>query len=483
MRAVLYTRVSRDDAREGRSVGEQEVECREVCAAQGWTVVAAHVDNDRSAGRHARKGRPGHDDLVALLAAGGADVLVLWEVERGDRLLSRWAALLDMLYDRGILVHVVSDERTFDPRRPNDMHDLQAQGARSERESAKTRGRILRNVRANATAGRPHGRKLYGYGREYRPGPKGPVLVGQPQVPEQAAVVREMARRVLAGESCYAIAKDLNAQGVATASSEALWTGERIKRLMVNPAYAGLRVLNGVVVGEAMWEGILTRDEHARLVARLTDPARRTVRDPSVRHMLTGAARCGVCESRMRVQKMRGYFAYVCAGRPPGSNLGGRAGTMHTAIKLDWLEGYVRDVVLTRLSRKDARHLFRRTDSGERAAAAAAEVKNLQKQLDETAAEVIAKRMSAGLAAQIEAGIAPLLEAARDRARPAADAPPALAALTAPGVDVEAVWDSLAASQRRELITAMMIVRVKPVETRENPRKFNPDRVSVEWIV
>lgn len=341
----------------------------------------------------------------------------------------------------------------------------------------------MRNVRANATAGRPHGRLLYGYDRSYKPGPKGPVLDKQFEVPEQAAVVREMCRRLLAGESCYAIAKDLNARGVPTASAGAAWTGERIRRLMVNPAYAGLRVLRGEVFGEAMWDGIITRDEHERLVARLTDPTRRTVRDPSVRHMLTGAARCGVCESRMRVQKMSGYFAYVCAGRPPGSNLGGRTGRMCIAIKAEWLEGYVRDVVLTVLSRPGAAHLFERSDDTERRAAAAAEVKRLEDRLAEVADQVVAEQMSVAMAARIEQQLLPQVEQARARSTPPATAPPAHAALTAPGVDVVAVWEALAPSQRRELINAMMLVRVLRNPPGTPQRTFNPDRVSEEWLV
>lgn len=482
MHAAIYARVSR---KKGNSVEEQESECRTAVERERWELDDAHVfvDDDRSASRYARRPRPGWVDLLAALAAGAVGVLVLWESSRGSRRNAEWAGMLELCREGGVLVHVVTHGRTYDPRIARDMRTLQEDGVDAEFEAEKTRERIMRNVRANAAAGRPHGRLLYGYRREYAPGPKGAELVGQFEAPEQAAVVREMCRRLLAGESCYAIAKDLNARGVPTASAGAAWTGERIRRLMVNPAYAGLRVLNGEVVGEATWDGIITRDEHARLVARLTDPARRTVRDPSVRHMLTGAARCGACESRMRVQRMRGYFAYVCAGRPPGSNLGGRTGRMCIAIKAEWLEGYVRDVVLTVLARPGAAHLFERSDDAERRAAAEAEVKRLEGRLDEVADEVIGGRMSASMAARIEQQLQPQLEDARARSTPPATAPPAHAALTAPGVDVVAVWEALAPSQRRELINAMMLVRVQPVADRTSPRKFNPDRVSVEWLV
>jgi DNA invertase Pin-like site-specific DNA recombinase len=485
--AAIYARVSKVTGEQGRSVGQQDNECRAVVEREGWRLDDRHVfvDDDRSASRYARGGRPGFEELQGALRTGAVGVLVLWESSRGSRRNSEWAAMLELCRDRGVLVHVVVHERTYDPRIGRDMKTLQQDGVDSEYEAEQTRVRILRDVRTNAAKGRPHGRLLYGYRREYEAGPKGAVLVGQFEEPGQAAVVRELARRLLSGESCYAVAKDLNTRGVPTASKDALWTGERIKRLMINPGYAGLRVLNGEVIGEAIWKGIITRAEHERLVARLTDPARRTVRDPSVRHMLTSAARCGVCDSRMRVQKMtRGdYLAYVCAGRPPGNNTGGRTAPMCAAIKAPWLEGYVRDVVLTRYLRPDAARLFVRSDSAERVAAAQAEVGRIERRLAEVADEVIAEKMSPGMAAKIEAGLLPQLDAARERARPAAGAPPAHAALTAPGIDVEAVWDTLTPAQRREIITAMMTVKVLPIVTRANPRKFDPARVSIEWLV
>ena len=48
-RGVIYTRVSSDPNDRGRSVAEQETECRAVCQRNDWQVVAVFSDNDRSA--------------------------------------------------------------------------------------------------------------------------------------------------------------------------------------------------------------------------------------------------------------------------------------------------------------------------------------------------------------------------------------------------------------------------------------------------
>ncbi len=88
MRAVVYTRVSSDPNERGRSVTEQEAECRAVCERNGWAVAAVYSDNDRSASRYATKSRPEYRNLVRHIESGAADVVVVWESSRGTRSLA-----------------------------------------------------------------------------------------------------------------------------------------------------------------------------------------------------------------------------------------------------------------------------------------------------------------------------------------------------------------------------------------------------------
>ncbi len=67
LRAVIYTRVSSDKDGGGRSVAEQEAECRRYCEQQGWDLVTVLTDNDRSATRWARQQRPAFEELFGLL--------------------------------------------------------------------------------------------------------------------------------------------------------------------------------------------------------------------------------------------------------------------------------------------------------------------------------------------------------------------------------------------------------------------------------
>ena len=75
MRAAIYTRVSKDRAN-GRSVQEQETECRAVCDREGWTIDHVIVDNDIGASRDSRGTHTGWAEIKTLIAEDGFDVLV-----------------------------------------------------------------------------------------------------------------------------------------------------------------------------------------------------------------------------------------------------------------------------------------------------------------------------------------------------------------------------------------------------------------------
>src|SRR4051795_677977 len=211
LRAVIYTRVSSDPNDRGRSVHEQEMDCRAVCSREGWEVVAVFADNDRSASRYATRERPEHRKLIRFIEDGHADVLVTWEASRAQRDLAAYARLRDLCERRKVLLSYSG--RTYDMAEADDRFGTGLDALLAERESDQTRKRVLRAVRANAEKGRPHGKLLYGYRREYDPGTR--ELIGQVPDPDTAPVVQEAARRVLAGETPYAVAQNFNRRGIA----------------------------------------------------------------------------------------------------------------------------------------------------------------------------------------------------------------------------------------------------------------------------
>lgn len=489
--AVIYTRVSEDDQRQRRSVGEQEQECREAATDEGWAVARVFVDNDRSASRYARKVREQYAELLAYLDANPVDVLILWESSRGGRELESWAGLLNLCRRRGIRIHIYTHGRTYDLENPRDWRTLAEDGVDSAYESEKTRVRILRSVRSGATRGKPHGKLLFGYRRTYDD--RGNFLA-QVIDDSQAVIIREIARRVVKGEACYSIAQDLNERSISTPLAHALlakaerttdeeerkelidkansleWDLTQVKRTVVNPGYIGKRVYRGEIIGDADWPPILGETEYAVCVARLNDPARRTMRDRILKHLLSGTAvgwkdECG---GKMRVQKNRTHLAYICMK------------DFCTSIKLETLEDYVTDVILERLSRPDAAKIIRQPveESKSDAEAAKATVDELKARMESFYAQASEGKLSATGLAAIEARLLPDIEAAEERVQTAVAYPMLLELAT---IDAAAVWKSWNVAQRREAVRLLMDVRVLP--TTRGARIFDPKRVSIRWKI
>ena len=75
-------------------------------------------------------------------------------------------------------------------------------------------------------------------------------------VEDEAAVVREAAARVLAGESVKSIARALNPAGHRTATGKP-WLDVTVRDMVLRPRNAGLRLHHDEVVGHGQWEPIL----------------------------------------------------------------------------------------------------------------------------------------------------------------------------------------------------------------------------------
>ena len=457
-RAAIYTRVSSDPRGVGRSTREQEADCRAIADREGWDVVATFVDNDRSASRFANSKRPEYAKLVQFLHGSNADVLVTWEASRAQRDLDAYVKLRDLCREAAVLW--CYSGKTYDLSRTDDAFTTGLDALLAEREASQTRDRVLRAVSANAAAGRPHGRLTYGYRRVYNDATG--QLVEQVVREDQAALVREAARRVLAGETPYAVAQSFNERGIPTPRNGRSWDLTQVKRLCINPAYIAKRVHRGQVVGDAAWPPILDEGTYYALQAKLTDPKRRTQRSSRVRHLLSGLAVCGVCDGRIRVQKNRGYLAYLCVDG------------FHVSRREDYVDQFVSAVVVERLSRPDALEVFADSDDADMSEVRAV-VAELRARLQGFYDAAAAGELTPAALARIEAQLLPKIDEA-ERAAQAQSVAPVL--VDAAGPDAAQHWESMPISTRREVIDALMRVRILKAG---QGRRFDPASVAIEW--
>ena len=466
MRALIYTRVSLDPRGQGRSVDEQETECREWAAREGWTITGV-ISETGSASRYARstRSRTRWDELTTTLAAGNTDLLLTWEASRATRQLEEYAQLRALCATHGILWGYSGT-----------IHDLTQRDARfrtgldallAEDESARTSERILRSVRARATQGRPHGKLPYGYRREYDPS-SGAL---QRQVPDEttAPIVREIITRVLDGEPLRAISLDLDQRAIprprpprTRQNNTDRWLTTTIRRIALNPTYAALRVHQGQIIGDAAWEPLITRDQHEQAVAILTNPERQTrTGDSTARHLLSGIARCSECGTPLGHLTNRGrYHAYIC--RETGCH-----GVARTATPLD---NHVTSVVLTLLASVTATPHAPATPA---LVDAQADLDALETRLESFALAAADGQVSPGSLARIEERLLPQIKEARAR----------VDALRIPTVldqelldDPHAWWDTATLAERRQLLRDTVRVTVHKAP---KTRVFNPSYVDI----
>lgn len=282
-RAAIYTRISNDATLEGLGRARQLKDCRALVVRKGWRIVEEFDDNDISA--TGGKTRPDYIRLKALMEAGGVDVVVVYAADRlhrNNRELEDWIVLAK---ETGINIHSATSGR-IDLSTPDGLTMARVITAFAAAEVAKTTMRILRKNEELAEAGKWPGREAYGYTADAR------------IIPEEAAVIREMAARVLHGEGLNAIARDLSARGVPTARGAA-WRAASIRNILKAPRIAGLRVHRGKIAAKGQWAGIVSEETSAMLRAKFA-PGRTPGKSGGARkHLLTGLLVCSKCGTGM----------------------------------------------------------------------------------------------------------------------------------------------------------------------------------------
>jgi site-specific DNA recombinase len=343
IRAALYQRVSGDDQE-----AERQNEANRLAAErEGWQAAEYNetaLSASRFAGRRGGASREVWRAILADIAAGEVDVLVLWEPSRGDRQLTGWSALLDACRSRGVLIHVTSHHHTYDLANPREWRALAEDGIDSAYESEKLSVRIKDGKAYWQRKGHPAGALTYGVHRVNAETGRNRFLRNEPDpvtAPVAARIVRAVASD--AAEAPFGqIMNALNAEGIP-APKGGLWTRRTIAGIAANPVYAEL--------------GIVTEAESLAARARVADPGRKHAK-PGQRHRYSQCLHCGVCGKLARGTIQAGKDRYRC---PAG----------HAVISSTDADDFIDRLAIGRLSRPDAIDLFALADDAGAAAAMA----------------------------------------------------------------------------------------------------------------
>jgi len=299
---------------------------------------------------------------MQAVRAGQVDVVVAWDPDRLHRSPMELEDFIAVVERAGVEVFTVQAGR-WDLSTANGKLIARMLGSIARHESDHKSERVRRAMQQNAVAGRAHGRRAYGWRREYAADGTSREVI----VPAEAAVVRRIADALLSGESLRSVTAGLNDEGVPSPTGKP-WAKGMVRALVLRERNAGLRVYRGEVVGEGVWEPIVDRGRWEQLRAVLTDPERRTSTGSAAAHLLSGIGRCGVCGASLRVALSRSVPCYRCSAK---------GCVIRRKSDLDDL---VTRLVVARLSRPDAADLVTTPDRPEQAAAVA-EVAQLRARL------------------------------------------------------------------------------------------------------
>lgn len=329
---AIYCRISRDSTGSADGVNRQQQECQKFADQHGLTVDEVYTDNDVSA--FSGDTRPAYQLMMDNLKAGKHEGIICWHVDRLYRRAKDLEGIVDLVEKTGIEVRTL---------KAGDLDLNNANGRMLARMGAIIANfevdhqieRMVLSQQSRAVEGRFRGGTVpYGYKAGSTPG--GLVIDD-----EQAAIVREMGRRILNSEPVIGISKDLNRRGVPTQTGKR-WRTSTVRRTLMKPSIAGLSAHHGEVVGKAQWEPILDEGDWRAIVAILSDPGRRTQQGNVKRWQGAGVYLCGKCGHTMITKKSRAKYGsgrnYAC----------GKCGGV--SRNLDKVDGVVDEVIIAYLS-------------------------------------------------------------------------------------------------------------------------------------
>lgn len=266
IRCAIYTRKSTEDGleQEFNSLDAQYEACAAYAVSQrheGWKVIAERYEDGGFSGGNLE--RPGLKRLLADVAAGKVDVILLYKIDRLTRSLSDFARIVDVLDKAG--ASFVSITQSFNTTTSMGRLTLNMLLSFAQFEREVTGERIRDKIAASKRKGIWMG----------GPVPLGYVVRDRKLIiePKEAEQVRHIMQRYLVLGSVKALAEELNAEGYRTKVQNrvsgphkggGLYQRGTLYHLLSNRIYRGDIVHKGeaypgeheAIVSEVLWQRV-----------------------------------------------------------------------------------------------------------------------------------------------------------------------------------------------------------------------------------
>jgi site-specific DNA recombinase len=458
---AVYARISDDREAEGLGVGRQEADARALAELRGWDVAYVAIDNSVSAYKRGVI-RPQFELVMDDLAGGRIDGVVAYDLDRFARKPTDLERAIE-IYDRrgGVFATVQGD---IDLSTPDGRTMARVMVAFANKSSMDTSRRVARKHLELAQAGKVGGggNRPFGYEPDR-------VTVR----PDEAELIRQAGLRILAGESLTSICKSWDQAGVPPPGSNNRWDRGVLKRMMLRPRVAGLRVYRGAVLMDdsghpvkGTWPAILDMATWETLKEVLTNPSRNPNAGRIDRHyLLSGFLRCN-CGAKMYGLTKHGKPNYTCP------SLRGCGKTHRRAEPID---EHITELVLRYL---ETQEVGTQADVVGDSAELDAAITQAERSLGALITEWNAGRMSDQVfftaQAQKEATLTALKRSRTQERRSRIMIAPV-------GDGVRGAWDAANLSQRRAILSDVLLaVQVLP-KPHTAPRQFDARYLQPVW--
>jgi site-specific DNA recombinase len=331
MRCAIYTRKSTDENLDSdfNSLDAQRESAEAYVASmrgEGWTALPDRYDDGNFSG--GTMDRPALRRLLADVAAGHVNCIVVYKIDRLSRSLLDFAKIIDLLERHGVALVAVTQRLDSSTSIGRLTLNMLLSFAQFERElvSERTRDKIRAAKRRGKWCG---GTPLYGYD----------IVEKRLVVNEtEARRAREAFRIYLDTGSLIATAQEMNQRGWTTKETMSKtgprgakpWNKGVLHGLLTNPTLVGRVVTDGkaypgeheAIIDEATWEAVQDRLA-ANAVAGSSGERRHSCA------LLAGILKCDLCGSSMTPTHCkkgpRRYHFYACSKRQKGGKRACRA--------------------------------------------------------------------------------------------------------------------------------------------------------------
>jgi site-specific DNA recombinase len=475
-RAVIYSRISKDEDQERLGVKRQQADMRRAAERRKARVVAVLEDNDLSGSGKVE--RPDFNRLIEMIDGHEVDLVLAVDLDRLSRGFEPYIRFYRACEQARIKVGWLGGEADFATGAGLLELEIRASFAREELRKIKSR-----TARAHLElfldgkdvgGGRP-----FGYERDRRTLREPAMLCRLADHMEitvdEPELIREAATKLLQGASLRSIAKDWTKHGVPTASGKQRWNTSVLRKILISARISGRRE-NGTVEGkrhdvgvisdhDAEWPQIIDHETSDAIRSLLSDGSRRMNGHPT-RYLLAGIAECGLCHNQLIARpRSDGVRSMVCAGD--------RGGCGRLRIVNDPMEDLVSKTVLRAIDKGALARVMR----GKNDHHVTAEMMKTDRKLTELASDYASDRITRN---QFESATSILKAKLNDLKKRVASSRQTYGLDGLDDAGLRDRWPQLELHRRRAVISAL-VEKVVIGSALHGRNQFDADRVDVRW--